>query len=82
MVKYGDSMMAYTSLGCSLKGHVLVGGEESHELWHLDDLNESGSVDIEMSPSFAEVGLQILVKFISGKSLMGVENFSGSSSCD
>ena len=42
-----------------LEGHVLVGGEESHELWHLDDLDASTLVDIEVSPGFWEVGGEV-----------------------
>ena len=41
------------------KRHVLVRGEESHELRHLNDLNGTSPVDIEMSPGLGEVGVEI-----------------------
>ena len=63
-----------------LEGHVLVRGEESHELWHLDDLDGSTLVDIEVSPGFWEVGGEVGLLGSTGESLMGLENLGGSSS--
>merc|ERR1719424_1268791 len=66
---------------CSgLEGHVLVGAEESHELWHLDDLDASTLVDIEVSPGLGEVGVKVSLLGSSGESLMGFENLGSSSS--
>merc|ERR1719424_335136 len=66
---------------CSgLEGHVLVGAEESHELWHLDDLDASTLVDIEVSPGLGEVGVKVSLLGSSGESLMGFENLGRSSS--
>ena len=66
---------------CSgLEGHVLVGAEESHELWHLDDLDASTLVDIEVSPGFWEVGAEVSLLGGTGESFMGLENLAGSSS--
>ena len=68
-------------LTCSgLEGHVLVGGEESHELWHLDDLNASTLVDIEVSPGLWEVGGEVLLLGGTGKSRMGLKNLRGGGS--
>jgi hypothetical protein len=72
-----------TGVGSSrsgLEGHVLVGGEESHELWHLDDLDASTLVDIEMLPGFWEVGGEVGLLGGTGESLMGLENLGGSGS--
>ena len=63
-----------------LEGHVLVGAEESHELWHLDDLDASTLVDIEVSPGLWEVGGEVGLLGGTGESLMGLENLGGSSS--
>ena len=63
-----------------LEGHVLVRGEESHELWHLDDLDGSTLVDIEVSPGFWEVGGEVGLLGSTGESLMGLENLGGGSS--
>ena len=63
-----------------LEGHVLVGGEESHELWHLDDLDASTLVDIEVSPGLWEVGLEVGLLGGTGESLMGLEDLGGGSS--
>ena len=49
----------------------MVGSEESHQHWHLDDLNDSGSIDIEMSPGLVEVGLKISLEGGTSESLMG-----------
>ena len=38
---------------------VLIGSEESDELWHLDGLDISGSVNIEMSPGLGEVSAEV-----------------------
>ena len=67
---------------CSDEGHVLVGGEESHELWHLDDLNLSTLGDIEVSEGSWEVGIEIFLLVITGESLMGLEDLRGSGSGD
>ena len=67
--------------GCSFsKAHVLVGGKESHEHWHLDDLNESGSVDIEVGPGSWEIGVEIFLEGITSESFMGVKYFSSGGS--
>jgi hypothetical protein len=58
----------------------LVGGEESHELWHLDDFDASTLVDIEVSPGLGEVGTEVSLLGSSGESLMGLEDFGSSSS--
>ena len=58
----------------------MVGAEESHELWHLDDLDASTLVDIEVSPGFWEVGAEVSLLGGTGESLMGLENLAGSSS--
>ena len=57
---------------------VLIGSEESDELWHLDDLDVSGSVDIEMSPGLGEVGGEVRGEFFTADFLMGAENLGGS----
>ena len=54
---------------------VLIGSEESNELWHLDDLNVSSSVHIEVAPSLLEVGIEISSKVSSADGLVGAENF-------
>ena len=58
---------------------VLVGGEESDELWHLDDLDVAGSVNIEMSPSLGEVGGEVSISGGTGESFMSGEDFGGGS---
>ena len=58
----------------------MVGAEESHQLWHLDDLNESGLVNIEVSPGLGEVGVEVGLEGSTAESLMGAENFGGSGS--
>jgi len=57
--------------------HVLVGAEESHHLWHLDDLNESSLVDIEVTPGLGEVGVDVVIEHLAGETLMGGENLLG-----
>ena len=54
---------------------VLVGGEESNELWHLDGFEFTGLVDIEMSPSLGEVGGEIGIEVSSADLLVGAEDF-------
>ena len=54
---------------------VLVGGKESNELWHLDGLESSGLVYIEMSPSLGEVGGEISIEVSSADFLVGAEDF-------
>ena len=61
-----------------LEGHVLVGGDESHELWHLDDLDGTTLVDIEVSPCLWEVGIEVGSLGSTGESLMGLEDLGGS----
>ena len=65
---------------CSLEWHVLVWGEESHELWWLDDFDFSGLVDIEMSPCLVEVGAKVTLELSTTESLMCAEDFWGSGS--
>ena len=54
---------------------VLVGSEESDELWHLDGFEFTGLVDIEMSPSLGEVGGEIGIEVSSADFLVGAEDF-------
>ena len=63
-----------------LEAHVLVGSDESHELWHLDDLDATTLVDIEVSPGLGEVGTEVSLLGGTGESLMGLENLGCSSS--
>ena len=58
---------------------VLIGGKESNELWHLDDLDVSSSVDIEVSPSLLEVGSEVSSEITTANSLMGAKNLRGGS---
>ena len=58
------SVMTQCSAGLT-EGHVLVGAEESHELWHLDDLNESSLVDIEVTPGLGEVGVDVVIEHLA-----------------
>ena len=74
-------MIAHTT--CSgEEGHVLVGSEESHELWHLDDIDLTILGDIEVSPGSWEVGVEVLLLGITGESLMGLEDLGSSGSGD
>ena len=57
--------------------HVLVGAEESHHLWHLDDLNESSLVDIEVTPGLGEVGGDVVIEHLARETLVGGENLLG-----
>jgi hypothetical protein len=59
---------------------VLVGSEESNELWHLDDFEFTSLVDIEMSPSLGEVGSEIGIEVSSADFLVGAENLLGAGS--
>jgi len=60
----------------------LVGCEESHEAWSIEDWDGSGSVDIEVTPSFSPVGFEIFDLsgtrdlFVGGEDLHG-ESFGG-----
>ena len=54
---------------------VLVGSEESDELWHLDGLESTGLVNIEMSPSLGEVGGEVSIEVSSADFLVGAEDF-------
>jgi len=56
---------------------VLVGSEESNELWHLDGSESTGLVNIEMSPSLGEVGGEISIKIGSEDTFMGAEDLLG-----
>ena len=57
----------------------MVGAEESHELWGLDNFNVSDFVNIEMSPGLGPVGVQIFTESFTADFFMGAENFIGSS---
>jgi hypothetical protein len=58
---------------------VLVGGEESKELWHLDGFETTGLVDIEMSPGLGEVGTKIGIEIGTADFLVGAEDFLSAS---
>ena len=60
--------------------HLLVGAQESHELWHLDGLDLAGSVHVEVSPGSWEVGLEVVGSSGTGESLVGVEDLAGGGS--
>ena len=53
----------------------MVGSEESDELWHLDGLESTGLVYIEMSPSLGEVGGEVSIEVSSADFLVGAEDF-------
>ena len=38
----------------------MIGHEESHELWSIEDWDGSGSVNIEVSPGFGPVGVEVV----------------------
>merc|ERR1719353_2236963 len=57
--------------------HVLVGAEESHELWHLDELNESSLVDIEVTPGLGEVSVDVVIEHLARETLVGSEDLLG-----
>jgi len=59
------------------EGHVLVRAEESHELWHLDNLDETGLVDIEVTPGLGEVGGDVVLELLAGETFMGGKDFLG-----
>jgi len=59
----------------SLEGDVLIGHEESHELWGIEDWDVSGSVNIEVSPGFGPVGVEVVNLSLSSDVLVGGENF-------
>ena len=64
------------------EGHVLVRAEESHELWHLDNLDETGLVDIEVTPGLGEVGGDVVLELLAGETFMGGKDFlGGKASC-
>lgn len=72
--------LSLVSLSCSAgltEGHVLVRAEESHELWHLDNLNEAGLVDVEVTPGLGEVGGDVVLELLAGETLVGGENLLG-----
>ena len=52
----------------------MVGGKESAELWHLDDLDPAGLVNVEVAPGFFEEGIQILIESSTSESFMGAKN--------
>ena len=58
---------------------VLIRGKESNELWHLDNLDLSNLVNVEMSPGLVEVGGEVFVELATGESLMGGEDLLSSS---
>jgi len=70
----------WATCSSGLKGHVLVGGEESHELGHLDDFKASTLVHIEVSPCLGEVGVKVSLLGSTGETFMSLENFGCSSS--
>merc|ERR1711907_13274 len=70
--------MASSSSG--LERHVLIRCKESHELRHLDDFDESSSVNIEMVPGFSEVFVEISSKLTTVHTLMSLKNFGSSGS--
>ena len=61
---------------CSLEGELLVGSEESDELWHNLNTDESNFVDIEVSPGSWEIGVKVFLNLSGGHFLVGSENFS------
>merc|ERR1711998_184590 len=68
---------------CSLEGDVLIGHEESHEAWSVQDWDGSSSVNIEVSPSFSPVGIEIFLLsstsdvFVGGKNLLSKSSGRG-----
>ena len=60
--------------------HSLVGAKESHELRCLDGFDGTNSVDIEVTPSFVEVGIEISAKCFTFHLLVGFKNLGASSS--
>merc|ERR1712100_122049 len=64
----------------SLEGDVLVGHEESHEAWSIEDWDGSGSVDIEVSPCFGPVGIEVGLLSSTSDVLVGGEDLLSESS--
>ena len=58
--------------------HALVGAEESHEHWGLDDLDGTVTVDVEVGPGLVEVGIHVLGGGSSLETLVGSKNFLSS----
>jgi len=56
------------------KLHALVGAEESHEHWRLDDFNSTITVDIEVAPGFIEIGVHVFSKGWTTETLVGSKN--------
>ena len=81
-LKYSKSNLSNCIFTFARSGEVegLVRGEESHEHWHLLNSDHAGVSHIEVSPGSGEVILEVLGLLGSLKSLVGLENFSGSSS--
>ena len=61
------------------EGEGLVGGDESHELRHLDDLDVADAINIEVVPGLQEVGVKVGLESGAGKALVGSEDLGGSS---
>jgi len=59
---------------------LLVRGKESHQLWHLDGFDHTGSVHVEVSPGSWEVSLKVSLSSLSSETSVGVENLGGSRS--
>ena len=68
------------SVFLSLEGNVLIGHEESHELWGIEDWDASGLVDIEVTPCFGPVGVEVFNLSGTFDGFMGFENFHSESS--
>ena len=68
------------SVICSLEGDVLIGHEESHEAWSVEDWDASGLVDIEVTPCFGPVGSEVINLSLTFDGFVGFENFHGESS--
>ena len=60
----------------SLEVEGLVGGEESHEHWDGLNTDETGLVDVVVSPGSWEVGLHVGGELSTLESLMGGEDLS------
>lgn len=56
---------------------VLIRCKESNEHWHLDDLNLSDLVHIEVSPGLVEVGVEVFLESLTRELLVGGENLLG-----
>jgi len=55
---------------------LLVGSEESDELWESFNTDESNFVDIEVSPGSWEIGVKVFLNLSSGELFVSSENFS------